>query len=108
MISLSDAFGNPISDKKIEFTITQGDGRFLNYQPSEDAEASGLGGVFKKKNAPQYLTSEINTDKDGRAEAYLVVGSIPGVNQVKAISKDLPKSPVVFDAMAQPEEEVPA
>ncbi len=110
VISLSDAFGNPISDKKIAFTIVQGDGQFANLDNNEvddtNGHSQGLKSVFKKKNAHNENVFEVETDDFGRAEAQLILGPDPGVNQVSAVARSLPKSPVTFEAMGQAEEAV--
>ncbi|MFQ5631270.1 MAG: MotA/TolQ/ExbB proton channel family protein [bacterium] len=101
VVALSDAFGNPVKDSTVLFTITKGSGRFAHYNPDNDIDASGLTGMFKKKFLTQKVTFETATDSRGIAEAHLVLGPLPGVNEVTAVARGLSKSPVVFEAMAQ-------
>lgn len=108
VVALSDAFGNPVKDSTVLFTITKGSGRFAQYNPENDADKEGIKGLFKKKFLSQKVTFETTTDSRGVAEAHLVLGPLPGVNEVTAVAKGLSKSPVVFDAMAQVEQEVEA
>jgi biopolymer transport protein ExbB/TolQ len=106
VVALSDAFGNPVKDSTVLFTITKGSGRFAHYNPDNDADANGFKGLFKKKFLSQKVTFETSTNARGIAEAHLVLGPLPGVNEVTAVARGLSKSPVVFDAMAQAEQEV--
>lgn len=105
VVALSDAFGNPVKESTVLFTITKGSGRFAHYNPDNDNGASGLTGMFRKKFLTQKVTFEIETDSKGIAEAHLVLGPLPGVNEVTAVARGLSKSPVVFEAMAQAEQE---
>lgn len=108
VVELSDAFGNAVKDSVVLFTITKGSGRFAHYNHDNDKESGGITSVFKKKFLSPKVTYETMTDSLGRAEASLVLGPLPGVNEVTAVAKGLSKSPVVFDAMAQAQEEVSA
>lgn len=106
VVLLTDAFGNPVKDSVVVFTITKGNGRFAHHNPEDDDEENGFKGMFKKKFLAQKVNFETRTDVRGYAEAQLILGPIPGVNEVTAVARGLSKSPVVFDAMAQAEEEV--
>lgn len=106
VLSLTDAFGNPVTDYPIIFTVTKGAGRFANYNPDFEAKTNGLRGIFKRKFLSQKISYETKTDADGTAEARLVLGPIPGVNEVTATAKGVSKSPIIFAAMAQPAEEL--
>ena len=104
VVSLTDAFGNAVQGNNVIFKITRGDGNFADPTVYSEDESKRLKVGFGKKRKAKEVVYEAQTDANGLAEASLFVGPLPGVNQVTATVKGLPKSPVVFEAMAQSEE----
>ncbi len=72
VVTIKDAFGNPIPDFQVVFLVLSG------------------GGVIDN--------NAVNTDELGQASATLTPGSASGLQQVQAIAEGVPGSPVTFTA----------
>ncbi|KAA3616501.1 MAG: hypothetical protein DWQ05_12285 [Calditrichaeota bacterium] len=101
-----DSFNNPIPKHEVSFVVTKGDGKFGNITESQNGTpTNGLLGRLKSTIVAEKIRYEALTDEDGIAEVNYILGTKPGFNQVTAVAKGLGKMPLIFDAMATPEEE---
>ncbi len=109
VVRVLDAYDNVINDHPVTFSVTKGSGTFENLSSqATEQPVDGLFSRLKGRMRGQKITFETRTDDEGKAEATLILGPVPGVNQVTVVAKGLLKSPLVFEAMAQPREEVQA
>ena len=86
--------------------VTKGDGKFVNMsEPQNGAATNGLLGRLKSTIVAEKVRIDVETDAEGLVEVSFVLGVKPGFNQGTAVARGLGKMPIIFDAMATPEEE---
>ncbi len=106
VVRVLDVYDNVIEEHPVTFSITKGNGTFENLSnQAAEQPVDGLFSRLKGRMRGQKVSFETRTDADGCAEATLILGPVPGVNQVSVVARGLLKSPLVFEAMAQPREE---
>ena len=106
VICVYDSFNNPIPSHTVAFVVTKGDGKFVNMSESQNGVATnGFLGRLKSSIVAEKVRVEVETDNEGIVETSFILGETPGFNQVTAVATGLGKMPVIFDAMATPEEE---
>ncbi|KAA3660585.1 MAG: hypothetical protein DWQ10_06330, partial [Calditrichaeota bacterium] len=101
-----DSFNNPIPNHLVSFVVTKGDGKFVNMsEENNGVHTNGFLGRLKSSIVSEKIRLEVITDKEGIVEVSFILGETPGFNQVTTVADGLGKMPVIFDAMATPEEE---